>query len=144
MDRIDEWRVFVTVARLRSFVKAARTLGLSPQTSTRAVAALEARLGTRLLNRTTRSVSLTNDGERYLERGRQALAEFGRLESDSDAQAPLAGKLSITSSVLFGQLHVLPIVSELLSLHPDLDVRLMLHDRVVSLAEEGLDVAVRI
>jgi len=108
------------------------------------VAAVEERLGTRLLNRTTRSVSLTDDGERYLERGRLALAEFDALESGSDATAPLTGRLSITAPVLFGQMHVLPVVMDFLDRHPDLDVRLVLLDRVVSLAEEGFDVGVRL
>ena len=67
MDRLDEWKVFLAVAGSSSFVRAARSLGRSPQAITRAVAALEDRLGTRLLNRTTQSVSLTHDGERFLE-----------------------------------------------------------------------------
>jgi DNA-binding transcriptional LysR family regulator len=136
--------MFVAVAGLRSFVKAARTSGRSPQTVTRAVAALEARLGTRLLHRTTRSVSLTGEGERQVERARRALAEIDLLESGVGAAAPLAGKLSVTAPVLFGDLHVLPVVTEFLGKHPALDVRLLLLDRVVSLAEEGIDVAVRI
>lgn len=144
MDRIEEWTVFVAVATHRSFAEAARTLGRSPQATTRAVAALESRLGTRLLNRTTRSVSLTNDGEHHLERSRDLLAGFERLESGAPADAPLTGRVSITSSVLFGQRHVLPVVLEFLERHPALDVRLMLLDRVVSLAEEGVDVAVRL
>jgi DNA-binding transcriptional LysR family regulator len=144
MERVDEWRLFTSVASFKSFARAARSAGRSPQAVTRAVAALERRLGTRLLNRTTRSVSLTDDGERYLARGRHMLAEFDALESGADAAAPLTGKLAITAPVLFGQLHVLPVVAEVLKRHPDLDVRLLLVDRVVSLAEEGLDVGVRL
>jgi DNA-binding transcriptional LysR family regulator len=144
MDRFDEWRVFVAVASQRSFVDAARSLGRSPQAVTRAVASLETRLGTRLLHRTTRSVSLTGEGERQIERARRVLVELELLESGSGASASLAGKLSITTPVLFGQLHVVPVVTELLGRHPDLDVRLVLLDRVVSLAEEGIDVAIRI
>jgi DNA-binding transcriptional LysR family regulator len=144
MDRIDEWRVFVAVAAARSFVSAARSLGRSPQAATRAVAALEQRLGTRLLARTTRSVSLTNEGERYLARGRHALAEIDLLETREDAQAPLHGVLTVTAPVMFGQLHVVPVVIELLAAHDGLDVRLVLLDRIVSLAEEGIDVGVRI
>jgi len=144
MDRLDEWRVFVNVASLRSFAEAARALGRSPQATTRAVAALEERLGTRLLNRTTRSVSLTNDGARYLERGRHALAEFEQLESGADVNAPLSGKLTLTAPLLFGQLHILPVAMAFLARHPELDVKLMLLDRVVSLAEEGIDLAVRL
>ena len=144
MDRLEEWRIFVAVAGRRSFVAAARALARSPQTVTRAVAALEARLGTRLLHRTTRSVSLTGEGERQIERARRALAEIDLLESGVDTPASLAGKLSVTAPVLFGQMHVLPVVTELLGKYPALEVRLLLLDRVVSLAEEGIDVAVRI
>ena len=143
MDRLDEWRVFGAVASRRSFVAAARALHRSPQAITRAVAALEARLGVRLLHRTTRSVSLTADGERYLQRSIRALAEIDALEA-SDRDAPLTGLLALTAPVLFGQLHVAPVVRELLAAHPALDVRLFLVDRVVSLAEEGLDLGVRI
>jgi len=144
MDRLEEWRMFVAVAGQRSFVRAARSLDRSPQTVTRAVAALEQRLGTRLLHRTTRSVSLTGEGERQIERARRALAEVDLLESGLDAAPSLAGRLSLTAPVLFGHLHVLPVVTELLRNYPALDVRLLLLDRVVSLAEEGIDVAVRI
>jgi DNA-binding transcriptional LysR family regulator len=144
MDRIDEWRTFVEVAGRRSFSAAARALGHSPQAVTRAVAAVEARIGARLLHRTTRSVSLTGEGERYLERARHAVAELDRLETRDDATAPLAGRLAITAPVLFGQLHVAPIVTSFLAAHSALDIRLLLVDRVVSLADEGLDIAVRI
>src|SRR5262252_1654497 len=106
MDRTEEWRAFVAVAGRRSFVGAARALRRSPQAITRAVAALEDRLGARLLNRTTRSVSLTGEGERYLDRGRRVLADLDALESAPDARAPLTGRLSVTAPVLFGQLHV--------------------------------------
>jgi DNA-binding transcriptional LysR family regulator len=144
MDRTDEWRVFLAVAGRRSFVGAARALRRSPQAVTRAVAALEARLGARLLNRTTRSVSVTGEGERYLERGRRVLAELDALESASDTRAPLAGRLSLTAPVLFGQIHIAPLVVAFLEQHADVDARLLLLDRVVSLAEEGVDLAVRI
>jgi DNA-binding transcriptional LysR family regulator len=144
MDRVEEWRIFVSVATLRSFAEAARTLGISPQGATRAVAALETRLRTRLLNRTTRSVSLTSDGERYLERGRRVVADVDALEAPLDANAPLSGALAITAPIQFGQLRIVPVAAEMLALHPALDIRLHLHDRVVSLAEEGIDVGVRI
>jgi DNA-binding transcriptional LysR family regulator len=143
MDRSEDWRVFVEVATRRSFAKAAAQLGRSPQAITRAVAALEHRLGTRLLNRTTRSVSLSHDGERYLERARRLVAELDALES-SDRDTELRGTLSITAPVLFGQLHVVPIVTAYLARHAEVSARLSLLDRVVSLADEGVDLAVRI
>src|SRR4051794_3725342 len=138
MDRLDEWQMFVTVASKRSFVAAARSLGRSPQAVTRAVAAIEQRLGTRLLYRTTRWVSLTAEGERHLERGRRALAEFEALESPVETDAPLTGRIAVTASVLFGQLHVAPVITGFLRLHPALELRLLLLDRVVSLADEGI------
>jgi DNA-binding transcriptional LysR family regulator len=144
MDRIDEWRVFAAVEQRRSFTRAARDLRRSPQAVTRAVAALEGRLGVRLFHRTTRSVSLTDVGERYRERSQRALAEFDLLEARLDAQAELRGLLSVTAPVLFGQLHVLPVALGFMALHPALEVRLVLLDRVVSLAEEGIDLGVRI
>jgi DNA-binding transcriptional LysR family regulator len=144
MDRVEEWRAFVSVATLRSFSGAARQLGRSPQAITRAVAALESRLGVRLLNRTTRSVTLSAEGDRYLERSRRAIAEVDALELRDDTAAPLRGTLSITAPVLFGQLHVVPIVSAFLQTHAEMRIKLTLLDRVVSLAEEGIDLAVRI
>jgi len=143
VDRIDEWRVFASVAALKSFSKAAKQLGRSPQAVTRAVAALEARLRTRLLHRTTRSVSLTHDGAEYVERSQRALAELDALEAPLDHAAELRGTIAITAPVLFGQLHVVPIVAAFLDAHP-VAARLVLLDRVVSLAEEGIDVGVRI
>lgn len=142
MDRLDEWRLFLAVATKRNFAKAAREQGRSPQAATRAVAALEDRLGTRLFHRTTRSVTLTDDGERLLERARQAVAEIDLLERPEAGE--LRGLVTITAPLLFGQLHVLPVVSELLATQPAVDARLVLTDRVVSLAEEGIDVGVRI
>ena len=143
MDRLDEWRVFATVAAQQSFVAAARRHGRSPQVITRAVAALEARVGARLLSRTTRSVALTDEGARYLARARALLADFDALEAPV-AGAELRGTLTVAAPVLFGQLHVAPLVHAFLVEHAGLDVRLLLHDRVVSLADEGVDVAVRL
>lgn len=143
MDRLDEWELFLAVATHRSFAKAARERRRSPQAATRAIAALETRLGTRLFHRTTRSVSLTDEGERLRDQARRALAEVELLEQPA-ASGELRGLVTITAPVLFGQMHVLPVVNELLAAHPHVDARLVLHDRVVSLAEEGIDVAVRI
>lgn len=142
MDRLEEWRIFTAVATEKSFSRAARRLARSPQAVTRAVAALETRLGTRLLHRTTRSVSLTHDGEHYLEHARRALGEFEALEAPRASE--LRGTLSVTAPVLFGQLHVTPIVASFIAEHPAANARLVLLDRVVSLAEEGLDAGVRI
>jgi DNA-binding transcriptional LysR family regulator len=144
MDSLLQWRLFASVARLGSFRKAAHTHGRSPQAVTRAVSSLEQRLGARLLHRTTRSVRLTDEGERYLHRCVGLLAEFDQLEAPVQRQAPLRGVLTLTAPVLLGQLHVLPRVTRFLAAHPDVDVRLSLLDRVVSLAEEGIDLGIRI
>jgi DNA-binding transcriptional LysR family regulator len=145
LDRIDAWTTFAAVAEARSFVAAARRLGRSPAAVTRAVAALEERLGARLLNRTTRSVALTDFGAQALERARRALAVFEELEGAGATGAQeLRGRLRVTAPIAFGRLHVLPIVEAFLREHPATTVQLVLLDRVVSLVDEGLDVAVRL
>lgn len=145
MDRIDAWATFAAVAEARSFAAAARRLGRSPAAVTRAVAALEERIGARLLNRTTRSVALTEAGARSLEAARRVLAGFDELEgaTASERQQP-RGRLSVTAPVVFGRLHVLPVVQAFLRDYPMATVQLLLIDRVVSLVDEGLDVAVRL
>jgi DNA-binding transcriptional LysR family regulator len=144
MDHLEEWRAFVAVAGSLSFSGAARSTGRSAQTMTRAVSALEARLGARLLNRTTRAVSLSSDGEQILEEAREALSRFDALEQPAQKDAPLTGRLTLTASVMFGQLHLAPLVHQFLALHPALSLKLLLVDRIVSLSEEGIDLAVRL
>src|SRR5437764_13448816 len=113
MDRVDELTIFVAVAENGSFIAAARRLGRSPAAVTRAVSALEDRLAIRLFNRTTRSVALTDEGARYLERCRRALAAFEelRLSAASERTEP-AGILTVTAPEMFGRLHVLPIAQD--------------------------------
>lgn len=145
MDHLNNLRVFVSVATHGSFAEAARRLRLSPSVVTRSVADLEHRLGLTLLHRTTRSVRLTDRGEIYLENSRRILADV----ETSDAQvrggnAAPRGLLNITAPILFGRLHVLPIVSKALKQHSELTIRLTLSDRYVHLADEGVDLAIRI
>ncbi len=144
-DRLDALIIFIAVAERHSFAEAARQLSRSPASVTRAVAALEARLQTRLFNRTTRSVALTDAGTRYLEACRRLLAAYDQLEvvNLGDRIQP-RGWISVTAPTMFGRLHVLPLVYSFLSEYPQVDVRLLLLDRVVSLVDEGLDVGVRI
>jgi DNA-binding transcriptional LysR family regulator len=145
MDRILALRAFAAVARLRSFAGAARQLRLSPTAVSRAVALLEEDLGLPLLLRTTRSVSLTAEGAAYLEACQSALAQLddaARSLRGEDAEP--RGKLQVTAPVVFGRMHVLPVVAGLLRAHPRLDIQLQLTDRVVRMAEEGIDAAVRI
>ena len=145
MDRLDALTIFVAVAEQGSFIAAARRLGRSPAAVTRAVAALEDRLGIRLLNRTTRAMALTDDGARYLDSARRLLAELEDLEAGAAGEdsAP-RGTLAVTAPVLFGRLHVLPVALDFLTENPAVDLRLLLLDRIVSLVDEGLDVGVRL
>lgn len=145
MDRLDALRTFVAVADRASFAEAARVLRMSPTAASRAVAALEASLGTTLLRRTTRSVRLTEAGALYLARCRAALLDLddAALALRGDGAAP-GGLLVVTAPVSFGRLHILPLVNGLLRAHPQLRVSLTLVDRVVRLVDEGIDVAVRI
>ena len=137
--------MFVDVAERRSFAAAARRLGRSPTAVTRAIGELEARLGVRLLNRTTRAVSLTEAGARFLAGARRVLSDLDEIEraAAGEGAAP-RGQLQLTAPILFGRLHVAPIVMEFLGLFPDVSAALILLDRPVDLVEEGLDVAVRI
>jgi DNA-binding transcriptional LysR family regulator len=137
--------IFVAVAERQSFAEAARQLSRSPASVTRAVAALEERLQTRLFNRTTRSVALTDAGVRYLDSCRRLLTTYGELEAVTFAErVEPRGWINVTTPVMFGRLHVLPLVRSFLSDYPQVDVRLLLLDRVVSLVDEGLDLGVRI
>jgi DNA-binding transcriptional LysR family regulator len=144
-DRLDALTIFVAVAEQQSFAEAARQLGRSPASVTRALAALEERLQTRLLNRTTRSVALTDAGLRYLESCRRLLATYDELEAVNFGEGVQPrGWINVTAPTMFGRLHVLPLVRTFLGAYPQVDVRLLLLDRVVSLVDEGLDLGVRI
>jgi DNA-binding transcriptional LysR family regulator len=145
MDRIEAMQAFVAVADLRGFAPAARKLGLSPSGVTRLIAALEEHLGARLLQRTTRSVALTDVGSRYLERARRILADVEEAEvSAQDERTRPGGRLVVSAPVGFGRLHVSPMMSEYLKRYPGVSGELRLADRVVNLVEDGVDVAVRI
>jgi DNA-binding transcriptional LysR family regulator len=145
MDRIDEMTAFVAVAQTGTFVAAARSLGRSPAALTRAVAALEDRLGTRLFTRTTRAVALTDAGRRYLGPCEAVLRDVATLESSAQTERQeVLGTLAVTASVVFGRLHVAPIVTEFLRGHASVDARLVLSDNIVALVDAGIDVGVRI
>ncbi|AMS15152.1 LysR family transcriptional regulator [Pseudomonas chlororaphis] len=145
MDRFQEMQVFISVAQEQGFAAAARRLGLSAPSVTRAVAALEQRIGTQLLTRTTRNVLLTEAGQRYLEDSRRILAELQDAESSAAGIHALPrGQLTITAPVLFGELFVTPLMVDYLERFPEVSINALLVDRVVSMVEEGMDVAVRI
>lgn len=145
MDRLHELEVFVAVADAGSFTKAGTRLRLSPPAVTRAISALESRLGTRVFNRTTRSLTITDVGRRFLENARQVLTDLENAEREAvgEAAAP-QGHLTVTASVTLGRLALTPIVCAFLGEHSRVSVSMLLLDRVANLVEEGIDVAVRI
>ncbi len=145
MDRLHTMSVFVAVAEEAGFAPAARRLNMSPPSVTRAVSELEARLGCRLLHRTTRKVQLTEAGQRYMADCRRILHEI----EDADGAAAgihseLRGTISVTASVMFGRMVVAPHLLEFLDLHRDVSITTFFVDRVVDVVDEGLDIAVRI
>ncbi|CAN5438396.1 LysR family transcriptional regulator [soil metagenome] len=145
MDRIDAMRAFVSVADLQGFAPAARKLGLSASAVTRLIASLENQLGARLLQRTTRSVTLTDVGARYLERARRILGDIEEAEGSVQAERTQpSGKLVVSAPLMFGRLHVGPIMSAYLKKYPDVSAELRLSDRMINLVDEGVDIAVRI
>src|SRR5579871_2218000 len=145
MDRFDAMQAFVAVADRQSFASAARKLKLSPSAITRLVAALEERLGARLLQRTTRSVTLTDAGTRYLERARRILADIEEAEraAESERTRP-SGRLVVSAPLGFGRLHVSPVMTAYLKRYAEVSAELRLEDRMISLVEDGVDLAVRI
>lgn len=138
-------QAFVAVADLQGFAPAARKLGLSPSAVTRLIAALEDRLGARLLQRTTRQVALTDIGARYLERVRRILADVEEAEGAAEGERTRpSGRLVVSAPVGFGRLHVSPVMSAYLKRFPEVAAELRLADRMINLVEDGVDLAVRI
>jgi len=145
MDRLDAMSAFVAVCDAEGFAPAARRLGMSASAVTRLVAGLEDRLGVRLLQRTTRSVRLTEAGERYLQRARRILVEVDEAEDIAQSErATPRGRLVVTAPLLFGRMHVAPVLRRFLDDYPEVTAQLHLSDHVVNLVEEGVDLAVRI
>lgn len=145
MDHLDTLRCFVAVADTGGFAAAARRLGCSPTAATRAIAALEARLGVLLFQRSTRLVRLTEGGERFLADCRPILNDLHEAEqAASGAQADAQGLLSVTAPQMFGIQHVAPIVRDFVQAQPRVQMRTLFVNRLVHLLEEGMDVAIRI
>ena len=145
MDRLQMMAVFVAVAEEEGFAGAARRLVMSPPAVTRAIAALEVHLGVKLFKRSTRLVRLTDAGQRYLSDARQVL--IAADEADMNAlgtNAEPRGQLTVTAPVMFGRLYVMPGVIAYLQRYPQMQVSVMVADRIVNLLEEGIDVAFRI
>jgi DNA-binding transcriptional LysR family regulator len=145
MDRLQLMSVFVAVAEEHGFAAGARRLRMSPPAVTRAVAALENRLGVQLLQRTTRHVRTTEAGERYLDDARRILADADAAdEAAAGVNTQPRGRLAVTAPVLFGRMFVMPGIVDYLARYPGTEVSAIFLDRVVNLLEEGLDVGLRI
>jgi DNA-binding transcriptional LysR family regulator len=145
MDRIDAMHAFVASVDRGSLASAARRLGHSAATITRAIAMLERRLGMRLLHRSTRALHLTQFGETYLGTCREVLAALDAAERGAAAeQEKPSGMLTITAPLVFGQLHLRPVLDAFLDANPAVRARLLLLDRIANIVEEGIDLAVRV
>jgi DNA-binding transcriptional LysR family regulator len=145
LDRITGMQIFVRVAALGSLSAAARSLGISQTMATKHVGAIEKRLGVRLLHRTTRRLTLTEAGRRYLESAERILTEIEEAEATASADhIEVRGMLRVNAPLSFGFREVAPLLAEFSRLHPAVTVDLGLNDRFVDLIEEGWDVAVRI
>ncbi len=143
MDRLDELTVLVAVLDAGSLAAASRRLRRSPPSVTRALAALEDRVGARLVERTTRRLTATAAGRTLADQARAVLAGYAEAVRDAN-EATLRGTVRVTAPVVFGRRHVTPLVLGFLDAHPAVAVDLMLADRNLDLVEEGLDAAVRI
>jgi DNA-binding transcriptional LysR family regulator len=145
MDKFKGIQTFIAIADHGSLTAASHRLDVSLPTVVRTLAELERQLGATLFNRTTRRVNLTDEGRRYLETCRSALGQLGEAENAlTAARRRPSGRLTVTSSVLFGRMHIVPLLSVFLKRYPDVLAELVLLDRVVDLVEEGIDVGVRI
>ncbi|OAI17595.1 LysR family transcriptional regulator [Methylomonas koyamae] len=145
MDRLHLMSVYVAVVEAEGFAGGARKLHMSPPAVTRAVAALEERLGVKLLNRTTRYVRMTEAGQKYYDDAKRIIALAD--EADDAAlgiNAEPRGQLTVTASVLFGRLFIMPGIVEYLRRYPVVEVNALFVDRVVNMLEEGVDAAIRI
>jgi DNA-binding transcriptional LysR family regulator len=144
LDKLSEMRAFQAVADAGSFTAAAAELRISQSLVSRAVARLEQRLGTTLLHRSTRRVSLTDEGVIFLQGCRRVLEDIGEVERSVTSGNTPVGILRISASVLFGQDPIVPLLPEFMARFPKLDVQLFLADRHVDLIEEKIDVAIRL
>jgi len=143
MDRIEELRVFATVADLRGFAQAGRRLGISPAQVSKLVARLEDRLNCRLFNRTTRDVSLTDEGRALHARARMLVEEYDQLERSAQETAKPRGLLKVSAPISFGT-QLGPTLLDFARTYPDVALDVSFTDRLVNVVDEGFDAAVRI
>ena len=144
MDRLRALEVFVTVVSQESFTRAANALDTSPANVTRYVNELEAHLGTRLLNRSPRKLSLTESGAAFYDRGRSILNEMAEAEAIASNSSNPRGRLRINASVTFGVRFLAPLWPTFMDKYPEIDLDVVLNDETVDLVKGGYDMAVRI
>lgn len=143
-DIVSELSFFVLLAKLGSLAATARELGLTPPAVTKRLMLMEQRLGVRLLNRTTRRMSLTSEGETYLAQATRILGDIRDMEeSVSSARAQPKGLLRVNATLGFGRTTIAPLVSAFARRHPDVEVRLQLTDRAINLVEDAYDLGIR-
>lgn len=144
MDRLSQMQLFARIVESGSFSAVAREMGMIQPTVSKQLTTLEEKLGVRLLNRTTRRLSLTDAGREYYQRCKRILDEIQEMEADvSELQNRPTGTLRINAPVAFGQMHLVPLVFRFRRLYPTLGVDLAFNDRYVDLVQEGFDVAIR-
>src|ERR1700691_2119189 len=145
MDRFESMSTLLAAVEAGRLSAGARNLGMPLATGSRKVSELEAHLRTRLVNRTSRRLTLTDAGRSYVAACKRILEDIGEAERAAAGEyiAP-RGDLMITAPIVFGRLHVLPVVVEFLKVYPDIDIRLALADRVVNLQQDAVDLAIRI
>jgi len=144
MDTVSDLSFFVLLTKCATLARAAQELGVTPPTVSKRLASLEARLGVRLMNRTTRRISLTAEGEAYLREGSRLLDELNALEHViAGGHAVPRGLLRVHATFGFGRKHIVPAISRFVNTYPEVDVQLQLSDRPVNLVEQGFDVAIR-
>ncbi len=145
MDRLASMTVFLAVVEAGSFSAASRKLAMPLATVSRNVSELETHLKARLLNRSTRKLTLTDAGREYLAACKRILEDVGEAERTVSGEfSTPKGELVITAPIVFGRLHVLPVIAEFLKAYPDVDVRLVQSDRIANLLEDHVDLAVRV
>ncbi len=143
-DSTSEMSFFILLTRHASLAGAARELGITPPAATKRLAQLERRLGVRLVNRTTRSLSLTDEGERYLGHAQRILSDIRAMEDEvSSHRSEPKGLLRLNATLGFGRTTIAPLVSAFVRKHPEVEVRLQLTDRPIDLVEEAFDLGIR-
>lgn len=145
MDKLNAMNIFIHIVEKGSLTRAADSLNTSLPTVVRTLSNLEDHLGVRLLNRTTRKIALTQEGQQYLDRCRRIMTEINEAEQMLSLQQTVPqGLVTVSAPVLFGQLHVAPLIVDYLKRYDQTQLKLVLMDRVINLIDEGVDLAVRI